>query len=836
MKAVVLSALMFAPVCTAAPAALPLMPRPSDYTLQWWAEGFPGRVKGAPWLRCIQTGSYAFVLDTAKMSVPHFGPVAGGLGYAEAARADNSAWKQLPAAELALTIRVEGKTYRCVGGGAWTEHRGPRIVESGRFLQRSDVTDLVFAADDGERLNVEARFETVAWPDRLALVLSARPGLAAVPPLDDGSGRAGGGLAVTKPREHWADARMEISLGTPKGVLKRSAALTADPEAFQEVSLSFDPVSFTESPPADGLTVHAAEIPSGAARPVDYDATRGWHRVNLDGIIPTVVGAEKHDRNNSIERVKLQLANATRHEQTARLLFEKTSGGFRQGIGSPVTGMSAMLRDAGGQPTGIPVQLSKNWHNRFTDLPYWGMWFHGFSQVRLAPGAKVELELTLCYGHWGGVAAASHAQLSLVGWGSNQLWDQSAIGAWGESICYEPDQAQAECLITDVRPLMVNSVSNNQPWGWTHNVGGGDFFRFFDGQGNRVFPTRMRTARVKQGPCLTEVTHAGELGDGIEHAATVSLSRTNDIVRGVYQLRLDVREPVDFSRFVIFQIGADTYSYTGERKMAFGNENGLVKEWETQWGGDTNRTQPLECTGRIPWISLHEGGGEPFQSGSSDATPNPAGKAAKPVGSWANRGIVIRSWKARLGGKPAAPWIVERGVKARGENTSTMDIVPPPEVRKLQPGDFVEATFEHLAVPQFEGDYYGPNTALRAALATDGNTWRMIYREAVGNDRHVEMKTGELAAIHPAITIRAKENAAEFTLTGGLGYVPVTFSGLTSPGGPVLTVDGRPVNQGIHGNDFWQTDFDAATRTWSHTYNIPATDAKPHSIRFSAAP
>ena len=218
----------------------------------------------------------------------------------------------------------------------------------------------------------------------------------------------------------------------------------------------------------------------------------------------------------------------------------------------------------------------------------------------------IELELTLAYGHWGGVAAASHAQLCLIGWGSNQLWDQSALGAWGESICYEPDQVQANCTITDVRPAMVRSDGKEERWGWTSNVGGGDFFRLFDPAGNRVAHAAMRTTYHRQGPCLTEVTYAGRIGAGITHATTVSLARTDDIVRGVYRLRLDVNKATDFSRFVIFQIGADTYNSTRERKMALGNESGLVKEWDTQWGGNTYRTAPMECTGRIPWASLHE--------------------------------------------------------------------------------------------------------------------------------------------------------------------------------------------------------------------------------------
>lgn len=789
-----------------------LMPRAGDHTLMWWAEGFPSHTTNAPWRRVIQTGRYAMALDTETMRIPHFGAVRSGLGCAAAARADNRAWQRLPPATLALGVTVNGKTYRCIAGGKWTRFSGPRLIESGRFLQRADVTDLVFAADDGAKLDVEARFETVAWPDRLALILAA----------------------------NLKDATLEISLATPRGTLRQRAT-------GGEVALVFDPDG-SHHAPRDGHrnqphaeredyngVVQAAEIPSGTARPVGYDAARGWHRINLDGIEPIVPPGGPERSNDAIERVKLVLSNPGGRGQTARLLFEKTAGGIRQRIGAAITGVSAILRDSNGQPTGIPVQLSKNWHNRPEGGIYAGAWFHGVSQVRLPPRAKVELELTLAYGHWGGVAAASHAQLCLIGWGSNQLWDQSALGAWGESVCYEPDQAQAQCAVLDVRPVMVRSMADNRQWNWTHNVGGGDFFRLFDAAGNRVLPGRMRTAYERHGPCLTEVTYAGRLGDGIEHTATVSLARTDDIVRGIYRLRLDVNKATDFSRFVIFQIGADTYSYTGERKMALGNETGLLKEWPTQWGGGTYRTEPMLCAGRVPWMSLHEAD-EVFHSRSRQGSPLPGRNATNPEGAWANRGIVIRSWKARLGGKPAAPWAAERGVKARGMDTSTLDIVPPPGVARLNPGDLVEATFEHVIVPQFAADYYGPNEALRAALKAGENTWRMIHREAVGNDRRVTMKTGKLESLYPAVKVRVSNDIAEFTLTGGLGYVPVTFTGLTSSRGYALLLDGHPVNQSVHGNDFWQTDYDPLTRRWSRTYNLPVNDDKPHAIRFVRKP
>ena len=1001
-----------------------LMPCVPDYTLMWWAEGFPGHTPSAPWWRVIQTGGYVFVFDTATLRVPHFGRIQSPHEYAAAAREGRGLWREFPAAELALTLTADGRTYRATAGGPWTEFTGPRLVESGRFLQRADVTDLVFTAADGTSLNVEARFETVAWPSRLALILAARPGLRPIPPGEKSFGRVGGGFGLTgtnhfevlhrpeldpehftlelwvyvtpdsekatravpwlvcknsheeadgnygitllnghaqarlnigggrdnrfsitapphltlrteawnhlafsydshtlrlyvngepagdrvidrprvpgrvglafgrrqdndgdgyhfrgavdeirlypraltpaevrerfqqpetdaasvqavaewcfepqgqalasRPGQAWTNAAMAVSLHTTEGTWERRWELppgqTWHWPDWRELALGLDSLAarFQFAQPSSPLRVQANERPADRSLPVHYDDARGWHRVSLDGIEPTVpAGDEPARHNDAIERVRLLLANPTDHEQTARLLFAKNGSGIRQRLGSPITGMSAILRHPDGQPTGIPVQLSKNWHTRPAGGVYAGTWFHGFSQVRLPPHAQVELELALVYGHWGGVAAASHAQLCLIGWGSNQLWDQSALGAWGESICFEPDQVQAAAGILDVRPLMVRSMAGDQPWQWTHNVGGGDVFRLFDLAGIRVLPAAMRTAYERQGPCLTDVTYAGRLGDGLEHAVTVSLARTDDLVRGTYHVRLDVRQPTDFSRFVIFQVGADTYSYTGERKLAVGDETGLIREWPTEWGGGHYRTAPHECTGRVPWLSLHEAVSRAGQEARA------RGQSGAP-GAWANRGIVIRSWQARLGGRPARPWVREYGVNARGADTSTLDILPPPDVVRLVPGDYVEAIFEHLVMPQFAADYYGPNQALRAALESHADTWRLIHREAVGNDRRIDMASGKLLARYPAVKVQTVSDTAAFTLTGGLGYVPITFTGLSSPLDLALLCEDLPVDQSVHGQDFWQTDFDPVTRSWSRTYNLPVNDEQPRHLR-----
>ena len=515
-----------------------------------------------------------------------------------------------------------------------------------------------------------------------------------------------------------------------------------------------------ESPPARNtdvenfVSVDAADAITGAALPVVADAERGWIRIDLDGV------TKQGDANNRIERIRLNLRNTASQERPVRLLFDKTRD-------LPITGMSAILRDRNGFPTGIPVQLSKNWHrSENRRLIYEGPWFHGFTLLRLPAQADVELELVMIGAHWGGVAAASHAQLCLVGWGSNQLWDQTAVGSWGESFCFEPDRAQADALVCDVRPLMVSAMNHDIPtkWTWTNNVGGGDAFRLFTLDGRYVRPRGMKTAYIRHGPCLTEVTYAGTLADGaVEHSTTVSLYRTDDMARCIYQLRFDVQQAVEFSRFVILQIGADTYGYTRERKMAVGNEDGMTREWDTVWGGDRYRTDPMLLAGRVPWVSLHE-------AVSQDRSP---------FGAWANRGLVIRCWRARLSGEACGPWLAEHGVSARGHETSTVDILPPPGTTRLEPGDFVEATIEHIVVPQFARDYYGPNEALRAALHQSENTWRMLMREAVRNDVAVAATVGRVERQRPLV-VRAEGDRAEFALTGGAGYVPITICGLST--------------------------------------------------------
>jgi len=746
-----------------------IVPGEADYTFMWWAYGWRGRSPEDTRLLCFQSGRFGMAFDVDRLRLTRLGTIDGARPYHLAVADANDVVLNLPPAELRLEVTVGGKRYRCTAGGA-----PGRIVESGRLFQRFDVLDLIFEDEQHRKLDVVGRLEVAVWPDRASLLLEVAPGEGPDAPKE------------LQPVVTLTHRNGTVSTGRAQDGDKQVAWLAWYPEDSSERSEA---------------AVAAADR-NNNDRPLkaEYEPAHGWYRIEL----PTERWSPGEDFDH-LQRVWLRLSNDGDRPRRVRLLASMESS-F-----AGITGMSPMLRDADGYPTGVPVQISKNWHRGRGRDPYQGPWFHGFMFFDLPPRSSQDYELTIAYARWGGVPAASHAQLCLIGWGANQLWDEAAIGSWGESLCFEPDQAQRGGTVLDSRPLMVWAMKQDKPvkWRWTNNVGGADFLVYYDAEGQKQWNSRMRTAYRRYGPNLTEVTYAGRSADAkIDLRTTVSLCRGDDVVRGIYRFRYDVRQPVDFSRLVLFQCGGDDYSYTGERKFAIGNEDGLIEEWETQWGGDVYRRTGLKCTGRVPWLSMHE------------AVARDKSKS----GAWANRGFIIRRWQARLGGKPAVPYAAERGAKVRGSDTSLIDILPPPHLKRLEQGDYVEAEVVHVVMPQYAADYYGPNENLRLALARDENTWRMIYREAVGNDLRVSALRGTVLRRYP-VSIRVDgSQEADFTVTGGIGYVPITFTALKHYRGWRLErLDGdrwTPIDQSVHGNDYWQADYQSHAGTWQLTYNV----------------
>jgi hypothetical protein len=511
------------------------------------------------------------------------------------------------------------------------------------------------------------------------------------------------------------------------------------------------------------------------------------------------------------------LVNDSGRETVARLMFTQTNH-------LPITGFTPMWCDPDGTPSGLPVQISKNWHRRPEKghLAHEGPWFHGCTFVRLPPKARRELAFQMVYARYGGVPAASHAQLSLVGWGHNQFWDEAAIGSFGESICYEPGRVQRRCFIDDLRPLMTLPVAGGKPWGWAENCGGGDFLVWVDEQGAYRGFRATRTDYRAQGPCLTDVQYHEETAGGeITARMEVSLARSDDYVRAFHRVRYEVRQPVKWQRLAFFQLGADFYNDTPARRVAMGDITGVRDEWtppRTQ-GAYDRRSVPL--TGTQPWVSLH----------GLDRAALGKGSAA------AGRGLILRAWRARLGGMTnTTPHVSTYGNEwGRGNFKTVVELAPPPELAALQPGDYVEAEVELVVFPADAQSYYGTNALFREALTAGADTWRLVHREAAGNALRLAARRGTVRHPFPLVIAVAADERAEVIIEGGVGWLPVTFTGLSSHRGYELRANGEPLSQSIHGHDYWQTDYDGIADRWRQTFNVPRHDRQPIRLEFRPA-
>jgi hypothetical protein len=276
-----------------------------------------------------------------------------------------------------------------------------------------------------------------------------------------------------------------------------------------------------------------------------------------------------------IDRWRVTLRNDGAEPTVARLMFIQQKH-------LPITGFTPMLCEPDGTPTGIPVQVSKNWHSRPEKgrLPHDGTWFHGFAWVRVPPQSRRELVLQMVHARYGGVFAASHAQLSLIGWGHNQFWDQVAVGSFGESICFEPGRVQRRCFITDVRPLMTLSREPAaKRWGWAENCGGGDFLMWKDTQGRYQPMKATRTDYRSHGPCLTDVCYSEE-SSGV-------ITKNYPLVIGVDgQQRAEVIVRGGLGHLPVTFTGLKS---AGGHRMLVNGE--AITHWQTDWNAATQRWQ-----------------------------------------------------------------------------------------------------------------------------------------------------------------------------------------------------------------------------------------------------
>ncbi len=821
----------------------------SDYGYQWWTYG----VDNPNCQFTIQTNHYGMVFQYNNFTMWRFGPIASPPSESAAVTSSNDFINNnVTTAAMTATLIVGGTRYNVVSqditGTTWSYERC-KLIQSGKFFQHRYLTNLVLATGAPA---AASNLEIYAWPDRICfafdltaqttinnavveIAIDVGPAFStvlqyqfckALATSTNGSGYIfatddGANSLILDQANTIACIQTPVanlSSGQTKrvGMIVYPVATNCNSE-LQEAQRK-------ESP----LTVTAQQIlPTSGSLNVGYSYTEGAYIVSLlNDVFPECDG----NYNDFMEEGSLTITNNTAYPREIRLKLDK-------GWTCDIAGRPLILCDDFDYPVGVPVQMSKLWDTSLGGKYGSSRWYNGFTMFTVPANSTINLHYLIPNHNWGRVPAATFSQLCLAGWGGAQEFNESAIGAYSETTTYIPYTTDWESDIGDCRPLLTwaMNICPTTPWAYTNNVGGGNFLCLWDSSGVRRRNIQRKTQYVRHCPSLTEAIYSAVTDDGkINMKCTLQNYRTDDVTRGIYHIRYDVTGtvPVQYNpsgnikRIAFFQLGAYSstnggYNQSEYNLAARGNSTGLIEQWAPQKGSGYGKLN-MACTGTAPWFSMHQGV-------SRDTG----------CGAWANRGFIIRSYTAKLGGvQNNTPYARESGINPQGVTGTCIELTAPSGISNLLAGDYVEADIELVIMPQFANGYYGPNTNLYNYLTTNQNTYLPILRETKGNNLQIAVSTGSLLKSYP-IKIQAASDIAQFTVTGGLGYVPVTFINLTNYKGYILQRKDAGngwdnIDQSYYGNDYWQTDRNTDTGTFELTYNVPldSSNDDPQTVEF----
>jgi len=764
------------------------------FSFGYWLNGWRKSAQDASAdVLCIESGYFGFMLDVDDLVNARFGLLDDDLDYRQALEAGARRLQSLPPAELRIEIKVDGKLYRAVTCKAGTDTdvkrlSSVRLWESGRLVQHFDLLELKFEDEAGDALRCDGTLDLVAWPGSLTLNVELTPG--------GGSDQASDPVRWANESEAWTDAELSVRLKSDLEDWHAEKRIAGAWKAGQRQRVTL--TCNIPGAPAPDERVSILVSSPGQTWPVTFAGGGNCMTAKVKGMRRTWETGYTDIR--EYDEFTIVLENPDEQSTTVPFLLDFTGP-------ANITGLCPILCDEQRVPTGIPVQLSKNWHYR----PL-GTYLRAYALLPASPGTT-RYRLRIAYGFYGTLPSASHAQLSLVGWGSNGRWDQLAIGCWGETMCLDMDMSATDVAITDARMLMTRNGPKGKMWGWTDAGWGGDWLGVHDSKGNKLALTEMKTAYLAHGPCLTDVRYNGCYGPRreVDAAATVRTLRTDDYARTFHTLDYTFHKGLSATTVWLFKMGRTGHLVTPQ--IAYGNGAGLIAEHSVP-----RNLEPAELFGDKVTLS----GEGPWWV----AFPGAIHTSGRNWGT-GSRALVIRSYRAVFDGETYnSPTISMPVHKVQKDGRCDLDLilVPPEGVAEFKPDDTVEMDLEWITLPRVAGDYYGPNGAFRTHLAANPRSWKTVFREARGNDLNVTVDGGVAAHTYPII-IRASQPEIRVDIRGGVGAVPIRFDGLETPSGYVLfrDVDGQlvPLDQSVHGNDYWQTAYDALSNSYRMSYNLP---------------
>jgi len=803
-----------------------------DYIYMWW----PDNVLNTEGLLKFQGPEYFLELDTERGIISNLSNIKYDERYFKI-------WESSVLGETDGNISVEhsGNTYTAGNSSNIELGRSKaRVLEGGRYVQRADVLTIPFQGTDTffSRIEIAAlqRYFVITYDlyskESLQDVtykyeLQLPEGYTIVEKADEDrivNVRNSSGEGFTFVVNDNNNNKTKIRFDDGK-IIATCERKTLHPNFFSGFSIIVIPSNKSGLNDADSIrlprdfTIQANQISPNNRRQISrYNEQYGIFEISLADA-HTKQGEDFIDEvvRNTYDRVEFTITNNSSKSIKVPIVFQKLPP-------FSMTGVTPIIRDIETkEPIGVQVQISKNWHVHrgisFNDpRRHWeGSWLNAYVELEVPANKSISYEYTAPFATWGGVESVSHAQLSLVGWGGNNLWDQAALGSYGESITFRPETYS---FIADVRPLFVKSVVGGyRKFDWGGNVGGGDFLIVTTQQKlHDLFG--VRTNYISQGPNLTNVSYqAYSAEDKIKIDYNVRLGRTNDVVRNYFTLRYEFLDDVSIRNIKLFSMGSTTYKLTGHRKYAYGNQDGLIDDFEYEENTlsyyDSQNPQKLEMPGENFWFIAYD---SPVEEENASTM------------------FIVRDFVGKINGVDyTSPAFNIKQLKTSPSKQISFEITTPAEAGDIiKKGSVMEMQIEYICLPASEEAYYGESEYLNQTKNLF-NTYEAALQQVKYGIVSAAAIVGELEGSFPVTVKVDNENEilAHLSLTGGLGYTPVVFKGVKGYSGYSLEKKvgdaWEKVDQSIHGNDFWQTNFDYASGGYTFVYNVKNTQGTDYN-------
>lgn len=778
-----------------------VMPGKKDFIVKYWKDGYVNP-QHQPLLQVL-TGWYGFSLDVINFRFLHFNTgVNGNVSTIDPAVATTMIGKGDPAT-LEVSFTAKGKRYRLVPLTCAID-TAIKLLEDGTWLARHVWPALAFK-DKNETWPGTASMELAAWPGQVVFAIK----------FNDAS------------ESEVKDVQIEMTAG---GKRINGAVHT---------QIRGNALSVTTTVAVDKQTIAVAgktTVQAGFAGdefPANWDAATARWLVSMPAKeeVPAAIAHAYPSLLDYREDIHFYVKNNSRDTSAIPVSIEKIISSRIDKIALkktlPITGLCFVVYDDAGSLTGLPVQVSKNWHTTDRIYDQEGDWYRGSFLLRLPPSSSVRFTVQIVRGNWDGLAASTLAQLCLIGWpGKYSLdWHQVAVGNWGESITYSPEGLLGNTLICDWRPLYVPGRDKEQ-YNWTANLGGGDWLLYQDEQGKRQRIKEVMTGFNSYGPLLSEISYTGTTADQKIRANIRAVTfAANDLNRTVFHVRYDVLENTGFTRLAFFQMGADMYNWHKAMALTGGTAN------EKSYTIPTNRIQmdpgqylmkPVPVNNLPSWIAFTGS----FPEREMDIKNN---------WTWANRGLILREWNAVLNGKEEKlPFVSSYVTLSANCKSNNAELVPPASVTSLQKGDYIEFCIEGIIPPKLRSDYYGTDTFLIGQLQSYPDSWELF--SAYTERNHIDIVSGKefIQSRHPLV-IRVRDDAAIVGLRSSAGRVPVKFTGLSGYDKYSIQVSQgkKQYETGTATPSALQVEYDAKSRTWSITTFIKNNNDGDITVRIS---